>query len=192
MDTFIFNYGETCTPCRLPSYFSKGASVPFTHEAPQPWLRRLLPLSVSLTLLDFTWVGSGLVCPVSGWFHGAQCPRGPPWLCVRQAFCPSGCSEFWLERVSSNSLRPAVSALGTDPEVELLGHTAALVCCQGACVGCGAGSVEQAHCASAQMGRSPHLPPVQGPGRKISQPATASHHRDRHTGVSTVSQSTLI
>ena len=105
---------------------------------------------------------------------------------------PPGYSEFWLERVSSNSLRPAVSALGTDPEVELLGHTAALVCSQGACVNCGAGSVEQAHRASAQMGRSPHLPPVQGPGRKISKPAKVSYHRDRHTGVSTVGQSTLI
>lgn len=104
---------------------------------------------------------------------------------------PPGYSEFWLNRVSSNSPRPAVGALGTDPEVESLGHTAALVCCQGACLSRGAGSEEQAHLASAQAGRSPHLPPVQGPGRKISKPAKASHRTGRHTGVSTVGQSTL-
>lgn len=80
---------------------------------------------------------------------------------------PPGYSEFWLNRVSSNSLRPTVSALGTDLEVESLGHTAALVCCQGVCVSRGAGSVEQVHRASAQTGRSPHLPPCRGRGERF-------------------------
>lgn len=85
-------------------------------------------------------------------------PELPPFLRLNQVPCvcvfgpwtpgllpPPGYSEFWLNRVSSDSPRPAFSALGTDPEVGPLGHAAALVCGQEACISCGAGSAEQAH-----------------------------------------------
>ena len=73
-----------------------------------------------------------------------------PCVCVFSPWTPGllpppGYSEFWLNRVSSDSPRPAFSALGTDPEVGPLGHAAALVCDQEACISCGAGSAEQAH-----------------------------------------------
>ena len=164
MDTFIFNYGETYTTCSSPFYFSKGSLCPCYTLSPQPWLHHLLPVSdspglhvggIRLCLSFCVWLISRST--VSERPSRVVCASElPPFLRLNQilgvsVFCPwtpgllppPGYSEFCLNRVSSNSPRPAFSALGTEPEVELLGHAAALACGRGACLSPGAGSVEQ-------------------------------------------------
>ena len=134
--------------------------------SPQPWLHRLLPVSdspglhvggIRLCLSFCVWLISRST--VSERPSRVVCASElPPFLRLNQilgvsVFCPwtpgllppPGYSEFCLNRVSSNSPRPAFSALGTEPEVELLGHAAALACGRGACLSPGAGSVEQVH-----------------------------------------------
>lgn len=166
MDTF--NYGEGRAQ-RAVSHSLVFQWEPLSRctRHPQPWLHRLLPVSES-DPLDFTWWNQAVSAPFRVWSippehsvreaqPGCVCARLLSLLRLNQAPCVSkslgsldtwaaptpGYSEFWLNRVSSDSPRPAFSALGTDPRWDRWVMRRSGLW-SGNTISCGAGSAEQA------------------------------------------------
>lgn len=141
LDTF--SYGEAHTARSFPfSVFPRGASVPLHTTPPAPG-STVCSLCLSPTPLDFTWWNqavSALPRLVDSTEHSVR-EAQPGCVCARASALPEAEPGPVCVRLRSLDTWAAPTA---DPEVGPLGHAAALVCGQEACISCGAGSAEQA------------------------------------------------